>query len=123
MVRLLSLSLALALTAAASAHAADPGKGRAVFAAQCSVCHSDGRGGGVVVGPPLYGVVGRRAGSAPGFAYSGAMKAAGFDWTAERLRAYLPAPQAYLPGIRMTYPGLKNATQLDDLVGYLGTLK
>ena len=75
------------------------------------------------MGPPLYGVVGRKAGSIPDFSYSSTMKAAGFVWTPDQLRAYLPAPRRYLPNVKMTYPGLKNPTQLDDLIAYLETLK
>ena len=125
MVRLLGFaSCVLALAAAQAAQAAaDPGRGRSVFATQCSTCHTSDKGGGVVLGPPLYGVVGRKAGSVPGFSYSNTMRNAGFTWNAERLHAYLPAPRDYLPGVRMTYPGLKNAAQLDDLVAYLESLK
>lgn len=77
----------------------------------------------MVVGPPLFGVIGRKAGSVPGFSYSQTMKAAGFTWTDERLRAYLPAPRGYLPGVKMSYPGLKNPNQVEDLIAYLETLK
>lgn len=115
--------LAAACLAASPAAAADPGKGRAVFASQCSSCHSDARNGPAIVGPPLYGVVGRPAGSINGFSYSSTMKTAGFVWTPDRLRSYLPAPRTYLPGVRMTYAGLKNPSQLDDLIAYLGSLK
>lgn len=124
MVRVLSLLAALAaLAGARGAMAADPGHGRAVFASQCGVCHSAARNGPVVVGPPLYGVVGRPAGSISGFNYSPAMRAAGFAWTPDRLQAYLPGPRDYLPGVRMAYPGLKNPAQLEDLIAYLKTLK
>ena len=116
---------AIAMFAASPATAAngDPNSGKRVFASQCSICHSNARGGPVILGPPLYGVVGREAGTLKGFPYSAAMKAAGFAWTPERLRAYLPGPRQYLPGVRMTYPGLKNPTQLEDLIAYLGALK
>jgi cytochrome c len=131
MARLLSprryAAIALAGTAALfaipAAAAPDPAKGRAVFASQCSLCHSDARDGHVILGPPLFGVVGRPAGSVSGFAYSAAMRAAGFSWSSDRLRAYLPAPRAYLPGVKMTYPGLKNPNQLEDLIAYLSTLE
>ena len=113
----------VALSTAPSASAGDAKAGRAVFAAQCSVCHSDARDGPVILGPPLWGVIGRKAGSVSGYPYSTAMQAAGFVWTADRLRAYLPAPRDYLPGVKMSYPGLKNPKQLEDLIAYLGTLK
>jgi cytochrome c len=126
MVRLLILLAGAGVLAgpqAAAASSGDPAHGRAVFASQCSTCHSNSRNGGVIQGPPLYGVVGRKAGSVAGFNYSAAMKSAGFQWDSEKLHAYLPAPRAYLPGVRMTYPGLKNPAQLDDLIAYLQTLR
>ncbi len=109
--------------ASSPAAATGPTTGKSVFASQCSTCHSDARSRPVVVGPPLFGVVGRPAGSISGYAYSSAMKSAGFAWTPDRLRAYLPAPRDYLPGVKMTYNGLKNPSQLDDLIAYLQTLK
>jgi len=121
--RVAALLIALGLMSASPAAAGDPGKGRAVFASQCSSCHSNTRNGPVILGPPLFGVVGRKAGTVPGFAYSSAMKAAGFAWGPDRLHAYLPGPRDYLPGVRMTYNGLKNPAQLEDLIAYLGTLK
>lgn len=128
MVRLLALAggglAALAAASAAQASATgDAARGHAVFAAQCSICHSNSRGGEVVLGPPLFGVVGRKAGSVAGFSYSNTMKNAGFTWDAAHLQAYLPAPRSYLPGVKMTYPGLKDPAQLDDLVAYLQSLR
>jgi cytochrome c len=115
------LAGAAALTAS-SAIAGDPAAGRAVFSAQCSICHSDAKSRPTVVGPPLYGVVGRPAGAIPGYPYSQAMKAAGFVWSPDHLKAYLPAPRDYLPGVKMTYAGLKNPSQLENLIAYLQTL-
>jgi cytochrome c len=114
--------LAATLLAASPALAGDPAHGKAVFSAQCAMCHSSQRNVSLL-GPSLFGVVGRKAGSVVGFAYSPAMKAAGFNWTDDKLRAYLPAPKTVVPGTRMTYAGLKNPSQLDDLVAYLDTLK
>jgi cytochrome c len=83
------------LMSASPAAAGSASAGKAVFASQCSSCHSDAKSRPVVVGPPLFGVVGRPAGSIHGFAYSTAMKSAGFAWTPDRLRNYLPAPREY----------------------------
>lgn len=118
-----SLLVAAGLFAAVPAAAGDAGKGRAVFAQQCAMCHSAARGGATILGPTLFGVVGRPVASVGGFAYSSGMKAQGGAWTADRLRAYLPAPRAMVPGTKMSFGGLKNPTQLDDLVTYLGSLK
>jgi cytochrome c len=116
--------LAAALVAASSpALAGDAVKGKAVFAAQCSVCHSPTQGGGTILGPNLFGVVGRHSASVPGFAYSTAMKAAGFTWSQDQLKAYLPSPKGLVPGTKMTFMGLKDPVKVDDLVAYLATLK
>ncbi len=119
----LAVLVALLDPLARPAASADISQGRAVFASQCGVCHSNARGGGVVVGPPLYGVIGRKAGSVAGFDYSQTMKGAGFVWTPDRLHAYLPAPRDYLPGVKMTYMGLKDPAKLDSLIAYLQTLQ
>jgi cytochrome c len=117
------LLVAAGALAAWPAGATDPSAGHAVFTSQCSSCHSDAKSRPVVIGPPLYGVVGRTAGSVPGYPYSKTMKGAGFSWTPDRLKAYLPAPRDYLPGVKMTYNGLKDPTKLDNLIAYLQTLK
>jgi cytochrome c len=120
------LSLAAALLALAAPHTAlagDPGHGKSVFASQCAMCHSNARNGPVILGPTLYGVVGRPAGSVGGFAYSSGMKASGITWSNDKLTAYLPSPRNMVPGTKMSFAGLKNPAQLDDLVAYLDTLK
>jgi cytochrome c len=119
---MLMLPLAGAFSAV-TAGATDAAAGRGVFATQCATCHSDARSRPTVVGPPLFGVIGRPAGSVAGYPYSTAMKSAGFVWSADRLRAYLPAPRQYLPGVKMTYGGLRNPAQLDNLIAYLCSLK
>jgi len=114
-----ALLVAAGLFAGIPAAAADAGHGKSVFAAQCAMCHTASRGGQTILGPPLFGVVGRTAGTLAGFAYSPGMKSAGFVWSDDRLRAYLPSPRAMVPGTKMTYGGLKNPAQLDDLIAYL----
>jgi cytochrome c len=131
MVRLLScaafartgLIVVAGLFTAFPAAAGDPAHGRSVFAAQCSVCHSTARNGPAIVGPSLFGVVGRPAASVAGFAYSSGMKASGITWSDERLRTYLPAPRQAVPSTKMAYGGVKNPAQLEDLIAYLDTLK
>ena len=115
--------LAMSLFAASSAPAADATHGKSVFAAQCAMCHTATKGGAAILGPNLYGVVGRKAGAVVGYAYSKGMKAAGFIWTEERLENYLPAPKAMVAGTKMSYGGLKNPAQVADLATYLASLK
>ena len=76
-----------------------------------------------MVGPSLFGVVGREAGSAPGFKYSAANKGSGVMWDEANLEKYLPNPRAFIAGTTMTYAGLKNDAQRADLIAYLATLK
>jgi cytochrome c len=125
MVRILTAAaLASAMLVATAAHAqGDSGKGHAIFHEKCSVCHLAGASGPKLLGAPLFGVVGRGAGTVPGYAYSPAMKASGLVWTNETLEHYLADPAKVVPGTHMTFAGLKNDAAIDDVVAYLDTLK
>jgi cytochrome c len=101
-------------------YAQDAGHGKSVFKA-CAACHATDRANRV--GPGLEEIVGRKAGTAPGFRYSNAMKNSGIVWDDKWLNAYLESPQKAVPGNRMPYAGLKDATDRADLVAYLATLK
>jgi cytochrome c len=109
-------------SAAGPALAGDATKGKAVFQAECSICHAI-TANTPGIGPSLAGVVGRKAGSLPHYAYSSAMKAAAFQWTPAKLTAYVQAPQKVVPGDKMPYAGLKDPAKVADLVAYLATLK
>ena len=114
------LTAALAAASVSSIPAAgDPAHGAKVFASICGTCHSAARPPRDVVGPSLYGVIGRKAGSKPGFSYSKAMAAAGFVWTPDQLQAYIAKPQAIVPGNRMPFSGLPNPKDRADVVGFL----
>lgn len=105
-----------------SAEAADPAAGKSVFSSQCSICHSP-QAGKNMIGPSLFGVVGRKTGSVPGFHYSPANQSANLTWDEATLDKYLQAPRATVPGTTMTYGGLKDDTKRADLIAYLATLK
>lgn len=111
---------ASATSAATSAYAAltgDEAKGRRVFA-KCMACHTVQEGQNRV-GPSLYGIVGREAGSVEGFNYSDANKNSGIVWTEDVLFAYLENPQEYIPGTRMIFPGLPAEQDRADVIAYL----
>jgi cytochrome c len=114
-------AMAAGMLAAGSAQAQDAAKGEQVFR-QCSVCHST-EAGVTKLGPSLHGVVGRKAGTEPGFAYSNAMTSFGKVWDAATLDAYLTNPAAAVPGGKMVFVGIKDATQRADVIAYLETLK
>jgi cytochrome c len=119
------LAIALALLAAVpvprGAWAQDAAAGQRVFG-QCRACHSIEAGGRNGVGPNLHGIIGRRAAAIEGFRYSPAMRAraeAGLTWDEATLRAYITNPRQAVPGNSMTYVGLRNPQQLEDLIAYL----
>lgn len=98
--------------------AADPAKGETVFAA-CRACHTIEEGGGALIGPNLWGVVGRPVAHAEGFDYSEPLKAHGGTWQVDRLDAFLEDPQAVVSGSLMVFPGVKNAGDRANLIAYL----
>lgn len=99
---------------------ADIAKGQAVFQQQCSVCHSITKGGHNSIGPDLYGIVGAKAFSAPGFTYSSAVQAkAGQPWTPDSLSDWLKAPNSYASGTAMSFAGIKNDQIRADVIAYL----
>jgi cytochrome c len=95
----------------------DAAAGETVFA-QCRTCHliDEGKNG---VGPSLYGIIGRTAGSIEGFNYSEANASSGITWTPEVMYEYLEAPREYMPGTRMAFPGLKDPQDRADVIAYL----
>jgi cytochrome c len=125
--RILKLTFAIAgaVTLAAPALAADPAAGASVFKAECAVCHAHSAGAAPGVGPNLFGVVGRAAGTEPAYRkqYSPAMKSAGRAWTPAALKLYLASPGKVITGNRMPYVGLHDPAKLDNLVTYLTTLR
>jgi len=92
-------------------------RGTQVFA-QCKICHSL-EAGKNMVGPSLHGLIGRKAGSAPGFAYSPAMKNSNVTWNNDTLSKYLSDPKAFIPGDKMAFTGIKDPSKLGDLLAYL----
>ena len=112
---LLALALAAGLPAAAQAQDAEAGK--AVFNI-CKACHSVDEGA-KGVGPSLKGVIGRKAGTQEGFAYSEAMKASGFTWDEATIAEYIANPKAKVPNNKMVFAGIKDEQKVKDLVAFL----
>lgn len=99
---------------------ADPQKGADVFK-KCGACHSDQKGGPNMIGPQLWGVVGRPVGSEPGFSYSDAIKAHAGPWTFDELFQWLKSPKAYAPGTKMTFAGLSKPEDRANVIAYLNS--
>jgi len=104
------------------ARASDPAAGKVMFS-RCAACHNAAKGGPNMIGPNLYGVVGRRAGTKSGFSYSAAIKNSGITWTKQKLDAYIAHPAQMVPANRMAFTGIPDPKQRADLIAYLDTLK
>jgi len=96
----------------------DVDAGKKVFR-KCKVCHTLEEGGKNKIGPNLYGVVGRDAGTVDGFKYSKAMRECGIVWNEDTLRAYLTNPRKFIPGNKMAFPGLKKPEQIENVITYI----
>jgi len=95
----------------------DPEAGRRVFT-RCMSCHVLEEGVNRV-GPSLYGIIDREAGTIEGFRYSDANANSGVVWTEENLFEYLENPREYIPGTIMAFPGLPDPQQRADLIAYI----
>lgn len=86
--------------------------------AMCATCHSRDAGAPQRMGPNLHRLLGRKAGSNPGFDYSPALRASDITWDAAQLDAYLAAPSKRVPGTRMVI-AVPDAARRQALIEYL----
>ena len=114
MVGRFALAATLALSAGTAA-GADAARGEQLYA-RCAACHALEYDR---VGPRHCGLLGRRAGSVPGFDYSPAMKRSKLVWSKESLDRFLTDPLKTVPGTTMTYAGVDSPRDRADLIAYL----
>jgi cytochrome c len=100
---------------------ADVSRG-AESAKKCAACHTFEKGGRTLVGPPLWGIVGRPKASVPGFNYSPGMKQLSGNWTAEDLFNFIANPRGMVANTSMTFARIPRATERADLIAYLNSL-
>jgi len=115
---------ALLTTAGAAEEMGDAAAGETAFKV-CTTCHAVGEGARNRVGPVLNGVIDRQAGTYPDFRYSAAMVEAGENgliWTPESLSQFLHAPRELVPGTRMSFAGIEDQAEIDNIIAYLKTL-
>lgn len=101
--------------------AADVAKGKKTFS-KCKACHKLDAGANGV-GPSLFGVVDRDIATVDGFAYSPAVSGLEGNWTPEQINAFLTKPKTFAPGTKMSFAGLKKATDRVNIIAYLATIK
>lgn len=122
LIRLAGLVLAIGVLlgptgASAALHSPELDRGARVFRI-CVGCHSL-KAGEFRLGPPLAGLIGRKAGAVPGYRYSKALRQVGIIWNATTLDAWLADPQEFVPGSRMPFSGLKNDRTRAALIAFL----
>jgi cytochrome c len=98
----------------------DVAAGEQVFK-KCSACHIAAKGGKNLIGPALYGVIGRQSASAPDYAYSSAFQAYGKKWTFEEMNAFLLKPQSYIKGTKMAFAGISKDKDRASVILYLNS--
>ena len=86
---------------------------------KCVACHSIAQGGGNKIGPALWGILGRQAGSISDYKYSKGMAAHGKTWSFEEMNGFLIKPKDWVKGTKMSFAGLKNAKDRAAIILYL----
>lgn len=119
--RLISVSVAAVIATpalAASPAPADPlaARGKQLYESRCEGCHSIQTNR---IGPKHLGVVGRKAGSVPGFDYTPALKRAKFVWTEKQIDKWLQGPSKLVPGTAMAF----NVSKPEDRAAIIAWLK
>ena len=116
---ILSTLVVIASSAAATAALAqDAAAGKTSFN-KCMACHAIGEGAKNKVGPELNGIDGRKSGTAEGYNYSDANKNSGITWNEALFKEYIKDPKAKVPGTKMSFAGIKNEREINDLWAFI----
>lgn len=118
-IRALGLAMAFLIGMSGAAMAAgDADKGAKVFK-KCKACHTLKEGGKNKVGPNLFGIFGRQAGTLEGYKFSKAMKGSDVVWDEATLDQFITKPKKFIKKTKMGFRGLKKENQRADLIAYL----
>ena len=98
----------------------DLAHGEKVFK-KCSACHMIASDGKNMIGPNLWNVIGRKAGSVSDYKYSKAMVAYAKQWSFEEMNSYLIKPQAYIKGTKMAFAGLRKEKDRASVIIYMNS--
>ena len=114
------LIVVVSLGGVSSVLAQDAAAGETSFH-KCMACHAIGEGAKNKVGPVLNGLDGRHSGSVEGYSYSDANKNSGITWNKDQFLEYIKDPKAKIPGTKMTFAGIKNEKEAENLWAYLSS--
>jgi len=118
MMRTLITAAVLIAASMGTGLAQDVAKGESSFK-KCLPCHRIGPGAKNLVGPVLNGLDGRKSGSVADYSYSDANKNSGIVWNEATFKEYIKDPRAKIPGTKMTFAGIKNEQEVNDLWAYI----
>ena len=113
---------AIALMSSPALAAGDATKGEKI-AKKCKACHTLNEGGKNGLGPNLFGILGQPAGASEGYKYSRAMSASGIVWDDVTFTDFVLNPEKVVADTKMSFRGIKKATQREDLLAYFRTLQ
>ena len=113
-----ALAVIASSVAASAALAQDVAAGKTSFN-KCLACHAIGEGAKNKVGPELNGLDGRKSGTVPDYPYSDANKNSGITWNEAQFKEYIKDPKAKIPGTKMTFAGVKNEKEINDLWAFI----
>jgi cytochrome c len=119
-VAIIAIPAAFLVAPGAAADAGNSAQGERVFK-KCAICHAKDKTNGI--GPGMFGIIGRHAGSVPGFRYSEVIKNSNIVWDEKSLDAFIMSPQKVLPGNLMPFPGIPSQEERSNLIAYLETLR
>ena len=113
-----ALAVIASLATTSTALAQDVAVGKSSFN-KCLACHAIGEGAKNKVGPELNGLDGRKSGTAEGYSYSDANKNSGITWNEAEFKEYIRDPKAKIPNTKMTFAGIKNDKEVNDLWAFI----
>ena len=119
-----TILLASLAVSAPSLAEGDPVRGKKIFN-KCKACHAV-KAGKHKIGPSLYEVIGRKAGTAAGFKKYRGLKGADWTWTEQNLDQYLTNPKKFVNKKSNKRSSmvlkLKKKTDRDAVIAYLKSL-
>ena len=98
----------------------DLAHGEKVFK-KCSACHMIASDGKNMIGPNLWGVIGRKVASVNDYKYSKSLGAYAKNWSFEEINGFLIKPQAYVKGTKMAFAGLRKEKDRASVILYLNS--